>query len=567
MANYLVVAAKAHVVSSLSDWFNEGSFFRFRVDRNIDVVYISKGALSDIIPGCGIFKGYAIDHENSEIIFSGAGESPSIFHPKEGCYLRGQLVGGNFFLGSDLFSQLAVNYFCESGVAAFSDSLFLLAELRRKLGLKNILDQDVALSRAWLNGIASQQVSENSMIQNVLYKPIGSKLRVFGNEGGARLKVEREMLPEIFLKDIDDYRSTLAEGAERISSLIATYGELANAGCNVNISGGLDSRVCFAAALRSNGYNDFTFTSNKKSLDDYEVAEEICKKHSVHIGHSRKMDRIVQERLPTWFAFSAGLYDPLHAPGFRLRNVNFEIGGHGAEAIKGNYGWRSISSIEPKGFNNEVKEAFQNQAKQGLLPLGVSPESNFASEWHYLAYRNSIHSGRSTMTSLVSSRPILQSNLVGLSFSGVNEYSTPKKNDPSIISDLLIYLNEDLAKARFDKQEKNLSEGYVRDRRKYLGAATGEAYPYKIVGSPDTVSSGPLELVLKLALQHGFKSGLFSDKIKKLSRNGYDKIPSPIRNHFDHHLELVENHLADPVSSSSKESLAAGKLMAFLILD
>jgi len=71
-----------------------------------------------------------------------------------GKYIRFQCESDDVVVGNDLFAQLPMLYFAENGIVAISDSIFVLVEIRRLLDLPNKVNMDVALSRAWIHGMA-----------------------------------------------------------------------------------------------------------------------------------------------------------------------------------------------------------------------------------------------------------------------------------------------------------------------------------------------------------------------------------------------------------------------------
>ncbi|NKB78885.1 hypothetical protein HED49_07090 [Ochrobactrum daejeonense] len=57
------------------------------------------------------------------------------------------------------------------------------------------------------------------------------------------------------------------------------------------------------------------------------------------------------------------------------------------------------------------------------------------------------------------------------------------------------------------------------------------------------------------------------DIIKRLAEKGYYNIPKRLRPFYDDHLNIVKSELQPPFGASAKASIAAGKLMAFLLVD
>lgn len=165
--------------------------------------------------------------------------------------------------------------------------------------------------------------------------------------------------------------------------------------------------------------------------------------------------------------FSGGMYDPLLRSFSRLVQYSrlvFSLGGHGAEVYKGNYGWRSIAMLS----SSIKKDSFAVQAIKGLASIGVDCDVPCGSEYHYLAYRNPLHSSRGSILSL-GMRPLLQKSLVSLSYSCANRHPRPAKNRPNIVTDMLLSMGQEFVATQFDKIDKMPSSVYVAD---FLSSAT-----------------------------------------------------------------------------------------------
>jgi hypothetical protein len=210
----------------------------------------------------------------------------------------------------------------------------------------------------------------------------------------------------------------------------------------------------------------------------------------------------------------------------------------------------------------DIADAAYQEASAGLHSVGVAAEDPWATEWHYLCYKNVIDFGRGAMTSFA---PLMQQELVGLSRSPLNAYPAPKEGTPSIVTDLLIALHPELALMPFDDHKKNMTSSYVEERSKFLGRVA-RVEPYSVVGDPYAVNYGTPRLFLKLVAARCFEGRFTPQAIQELVARGYECIPLEIQKAYRIPKYLVENELT-PISTSSWPGYAAGKIMAFLLTD
>lgn len=610
MANYVILCVDSSKAVFAEKWFalaeeKESDLLKLEYScKNACYYFANKGKLDKGNDG-GVFKGYAIDHIREHVIFSGTPHAPNVNWALPGCYIRLQKEADDVIVGNDLFAQLPMLYFMTNGIIAISDSVFILTRLRRFFGLTNSVNFDAALSRVWIHGMGSQLLGISTLIDGISFCPPGTKIRIRFMGDNLSAQIEKILVPDLFFNHMNDYRETLLEGARRIASLVATMPRIPESHTTVDVSGGTDSRLMLAAALMQPDPKIFTFLTSKTQLKDYAVAQQLAKRFKFTYGSMKAAKKVFSGQLPNWFLSSAGIYDPLQAPSSAPLETTISIGGQGAEVYKGNFLWRSLSAMTPdkvghaaeiqryvensalalaprkhflvKRFNKyigrlepkvgiKISDAVYREASKGLHSVGICPENPWASEWHYLCFRNAIHSGRSTMRSLLGVRPILQRELVNLSYSKLNYYPAPKNGSPSIVTDLLIALNPDLAMMPFDDPNKNLAASYVSERSRFLGRVN-QNEPYSIIGEPKSVNSGTPAFFLKLVSTRWFEGNFSPDAIKKLAIDGYDSIPETIKSDYELPRLIIQNELPSRITGSSWHCTAAGKLMAFLLID
>lgn len=562
MANFILVVTSAKHSPQIERFLAGPDLVTVDLVTGGKGFYLSREVSNDHCGGLDFFKGHAIDHSARKLVFSGAGEAPNVASPVEGAYLRVQEIGEEVVVGNDVFSQLPLLHFSAEGVSAVSDSLFALTRLRRALGLPVKIDERAVTGRAWINSISAQVLSERTSIEGVSYALPGTKLRI--GKADAKLTVDRTPSRKFFKDGAGDYAETIRDGAQRVIALIATMLKVPNATTGISLSGGADSRMLLAAALAVDPERKARINSKPNAVKDFAVASNLATRFDFELNRSsngevkyRSLDQIAQ-----WALSCAGIYDPIYGAGKRPSNITlFSVAGHGAELYKGNYGWRSVDTVNV--HVPEAEEAFRSEVADGLAAMDIDPADPWGSEWHYIGYRNGLHGGRSTMTSLVSVKPLFHRSLVGLCHSPANEYPAPRKSQPSMATDLLIAMNPELAKHPFDEDFKNLEASYVDERARYLGRLeTSEAY--EIVGSPADVHAGPPDQFLQMAKGEGLTGSFTDERLLGLLDRALEAVPgsmvsalAPMTNEAMNLRELPSNDRA---------RTATGKLLSFLHL-
>lgn len=154
----------------------------------------------------------------------------------------------------------------------------------------------------------------------------------------------------------------------------------------------------------------------------------------------------------------------------------------------------------------------------------------------------------------------MQQRLVSLARSAHNPFPTPKDGAPSIITDLLIYGNPDLAKFRFDVQHKNLDHNYVDQRSQRLGKLSATPIDtYAILGNASLIHHGAASLFYSVANETSIGAlspALILEKIE----SGYANLPTLCRNSYTAGYEEIKEVLSNKATSIGSLRAYAGKL-------
>lgn len=597
MSNYLLIIATSSRANAVKTWMQrlaatETDFSADVVDVSINdhqrLLYIARNGRSDVDAEGQIFRGYALDFERQQLVFGlqGVIEAGKKFgalyarEPVEGCYFSVEWNGDRVLISNDLFGMCSLFSFAENDCVAFSDSVFLLSRIRKVLNLPRTVNSVAAHARAWGNAMAGQMLSPHSIVEEITFLPPGVTAEVLV---GDVLRLYRRVtpLPELF-SDIDSepYGEALKDSARRFVSLIDALAGTGLEALKLSVSGGLDSRVCIAAALLSPAARQASVLScinkSQQHATDYQVVSELSERFAFPLGSrsagapQKPRTRSIKHNLGFWFLASSGAYDFMVAPAYySVVSDGFTVGGHGAETIKGNYGWRSVGTIADKIADPLLAQAFRQQVEYGISTLGVEANSTVGSEWHYLAYRNAIHSGRISSVSMVGFRPFQMRRLVALAHSRLSPFPRPPKGSPSVVNDLVIALQPDVAGHRYDDPHKNMTHDFIQERLKAIGGplSAADITPFTVLGDQSKVSSGFSGIFKRMAEEDGLWTDAARGRIVELATAGHSKatdlglgeVYGPV------HAEAMAK-LADASIPLNFTRGAAGKLLAFHLL-
>lgn len=520
------------------------------------------------------FKGYAILHDRRQITF---GPPPDSLRdrPVEGCYLnvtiRQEADGPVVGISNDLFGQLLILYTEMDGIFACSDSLLALTDLRRTFGYANLPDADLFLAKSSYMAFSDQLIDSRTSIVGIRYALPGSRIEVLQRGKQVKALISHPGAMHLFPTTGTSHAEAIQIAAANMAGMLGGIDAMPGHTLRLDLTGGQDSRTVLAAALAAGiDDNNVVLQCSTKAADDHAIAEKIASVVTLPFNPPRSGGRTRVAQMALWFAASAGVYDPLYSLFVRSTNMDFlTAGGHGAEVYKGNYNWRSIDKLVRNSTDlpDSVRQPLRSGACSGLEAFGIDPQAPDASEWHYLAFRSAIHSGRFTNSSLFGLRPLLQQSIVGHAhdvFLSRRRAAGPNRH--SVISDLLIHLNPALAGMPFLDERKNLTSDEIVERSCVLGRI-GAVSPYTVIGAPDAASTGPLAYLLKLAETRGFGGDFAFGKIADLVAQAYDKAPASLHPHIDRMRTNTAAGFVDPMAGNSEAARAAGKILALHLAD
>ena len=177
LSNYLLAFGKSETIEIISKFFtNENEecseISIVNIQEGFSLLSISKSEhLVQDDNGISFFRGWFQDHDSQSIVLGQKGynewkKSNSESNKEyEGAYVHSQFKGLTLSIRNDLFSYLPVIHFSNRDLFVCSDSLYIISEVRKTLGLPCKLNQKVMHSRAWTHGLACAVMSNNTQIE------------------------------------------------------------------------------------------------------------------------------------------------------------------------------------------------------------------------------------------------------------------------------------------------------------------------------------------------------------------------------------------------------------------
>lgn len=493
------------------------------------LVVVSREVNRSVV-GKVFFRGTLVSPEFNAMVFGVRGwlETPARLRRHAGDHEGEHIVADwnrGLRIDRDVFGSARLMYTAMPGVAAASDSLVVLASLRRAVNAPNTPDNEVLIARTAKSGIAGQQISPETVFREIAYLPAGHGLELKQRELGWRVTGDR--IADRLSKHRLSYRETVRDGATNVARTVATLAQVPGWSSMLNLSGGYDSRLVFAGIVGTGSTRDYgarIVDHGAASLADVRVARSLAERFGVSAPEDDRPSDEGADQYTLWGASLIGVYDGFGPPTTaRRRPRTFELTGIGAEIHKGNWGWRPLPALaEQASEDGPVRDALMAQLAKAAESLGVDAGAGNASEVYYLGYRNGIHGGAGHLgVHMTGVHPVMQLRLAQL---GHLRAGTGFRGSPAGIADHTLLLSPEVATHEYDLPARNLSEAYVRDRLAALGGPVTDVTALRVYGHPDDVPDGPSSLSLSISRSIGVDGPITADAVLQRARAAIDLI-------------------------------------------
>ncbi|WP_309133842.1 hypothetical protein [Cellulomonas sp.] len=566
MANYLAVVYRRDLREALDRWLARrgavaAEHRHIPLAGDTALLIVSKGVERCLGPG-EFFRGTAVVSDGDAIAFGleawrgmcGAGEpGPEV----TGSFVRCTWSGSAVRLSRDYFGNVRMLWTQMSSAVAVSDSLLVLADLRRHLGESVTAGAEALVARAVYSGLAAQQISPDTYVREIAFVPAGQGVAI-ADDGGPRGAVAGPGLASTLTLPPVDYAAAIRTGAARIAKVLAGVAAQPWGSLRLNLSGGYDSRVVLAAALRGRAMDRFAvYSANRVPSHrvDYEVATRLAEAFGfpLNVQGVREGRRVWLSAGPlaVWASSELAIYDRLvPTTAVLISSDELSLTGMGAEVLKGNWGWRSLDRmVQEARIDDARREALLGQVRRGADAIGADTAWADSGELHYAAFRNGLHGASEVAMSLAQLRPFQQLGLARIAHARAarssgdvfvgREDATFLAGYPAV-ADMLILLSPEAAALPFDTPAKGLSRAVIDERLSALGGELQEVEiePAHVVGQPSLVPHGPSAVALGVARAYGLSGKPDADALLRHGTELLDVLDDPVvRSAYEYNLK------------------------------
>ena len=219
---------------------------------------------------------------------------------------------------------------------------------------------------------------------------------------------------------------------------------------------------------------------------------------------------------------------------------------------------------------NIVHDSIRSELSNALATSGIDLDEYASIQWHYLCYKSPIANGRFLDCSSIGIRPFIQHSLFALSVSEINPFKQVKRGDPTMLHDMLILLNPELAAIDFENEKTNISKENIQARLDELGGPLqlSKSEPYTIYGSIGEMKNGPPNTFLKM-VKHDFEENESDiQSILGALERSWEKITDKeVKAAYLSAYETAKERLEDPDYYPPSAGTPAAKIISLNLLD
>ncbi len=540
------------------------------------------GAPAEPVPTDHLFLGTAFDHRARALVLGSAGfddyraahdpSKPDDELDLDGVFLHAHWSSRSLVVERDPFGLYPVLWTASPDLVMISDSLLLLARLRRALGFATTADVDVVASRSVQNILAYQLASERTPVADIFSLPVGATLQVgSGSDDRPAPSVDRACVADLFVPDSDSYTTLLRQGAHEVSAVVQSIVGIPGPPATLSLSGGLDSRILLAVLVRDPALlaeTRVTTSTIARRADDRSVTESLGARYGFAVNPPS--DHPVVQRASTgpvgqWALGSLGVYDYLYLRRSLPEPGVVALGGQGSEIMKGSLGWTSIAKLRIEGRRKPV-QTLRRIAREGLESIGIEPDHPLGVEWHNVGYRNPIHTGQLVPRAQpLHFRPLMQRSLALAARAPDNPQPRPRPKGSSVITDLLALLGPELCSLPFAEGRSPLDSSVVAARLDALGGPlAGSGGAYRVHGATTDVAVGAPDCFLAMVSDLEDLGASPPDVIASTGERARDLVPRRFRKDHADSIAVIDAY--QPGEDQLRAGMATAKILTLELL-
>jgi len=527
------------------------------------------------------FRGQALDHDSSSMILGVEGfakfqkKYPSYSNPQRIADLEGTFVLARWnqdvlTFQNDLYSIYRMLYFASEDVLIVSDSLVVITECLKKLGIERKLNLDVATIKAWnASGLPNAPMTDELIVQGIFSLQVGKHIEMEWNSDKISVKqVERSVI-EIFKSPLESYESIVRECVKRMYSSINFIVESFNPTIEFGLSGGIDSRLILAICLQSESIMESMVINTNTSetrASDYNVVKSLSERYKFTFNNSERRKKLrnqsdskrikIGNTLGFWKLASLGVYDSFYlTPHHYEYPSTLHLSGVGAEPVKQAMDNSRIDKMA-RSQHPAIRDTVRKKLRETISKLGVDTNAADAMKWYHMTYKAAYHLGFKIAQSSMLLRPYAQKSIFTIALAEDNPFRGKENVGATVLHDMIILLNPELASLPYDLDSKNISYDYAVNRLSELGGKVhfDEMPKPSVFGQIEHIANGPPQAFLSLVkdfswseetsqreqllemVKHNYKEKILSNELKVIYQSCYE---NTVENLLDENKELA----------------------------
>jgi len=193
-----------------------------------------------------------------------------------------------------------------------------------------------------------------------------------------------------------------------------------------------------------------------------------------------------------------------------------------------------------------------------------------AIQWHHLCYKSAIQSGRFIDRSCIGLRPFLQRSLYALSRFEHNPFLTSGKGQATMLHDMLILIDPELAAHPFENSKNDVDSDYIKKRISVLNQdiSFDDIEPYVIHGYVTDIANGPANAFMSMVQDYDIGDEDRRSAILSKLEVCWQKIAGTgIGDIYESAYELARERLEDQDCFLANAGAPAAKILALSMVD
>lgn len=609
MSNYLLFAGKNDYVESLKKHFEE----RFEGnEKEISIAKVSNANSICVIErrnesvkssifchdtGEGLFfRGQALDYDSSSMIMGLNGfaefqtknknyRNPLELVDFEGTYALARWNTEILTVQTDVYSIYRLLYYNTGEIVIVSDSLVLIVECMKKLGIEREINDEVAHIKAWnASGLPNAPISDELIVKGVFSLQVGKYLQIRWKDEEYSVQHIHRDVTEMFTSNSNSYVEVLRDCVIRMYTSINFLIKSFNPIIEFGLSGGIDSRVLLALCLQSEDIMNSTLINTNKhptKADDYAVVKKLAERYGFSFNDSERKKTLMERcdvkkikitnPLGLWKLASLGVYDSFYlTPHYYSHPAILHMVGVGAEPVKQAMDNSRIEKTA-RSQHPKTKNAVQQNLRSTISNLGIDPLEPTAMKWYHMTYKAAYHLGFKTAQSSMLLRPFVQKRIFSIALAADNPFKGKSNTGPTALHDMILLLDPTLASMAYDSPSKDISSEYAAERLIELGGPIQlHALPSpEIYGNIQSIANGPANTFLQVVREFSLNDNkTIREQLLEQVKNIYEfKIPKNLKDIYESCYMNTIDYLSDESIALAPAGALAARFLAFEFFD